>query len=83
MKSRIPKFRSLTEERAFWQTHSATDFLDELTPVVLEFGGPSSRKQSPSVKLSGVEVRILQGVLARLLHAQHRSSSHSPASHKG
>ena len=81
MKSRIPKFSSLNAEREFWQTHSVTDYLDELTPVVLDFGGRPRRKRSASVKLSGLEVRILQGVLARLIHAHRRSSSPS-ASHK-
>ena len=29
MKKRIPKFKSLEEERKFWGAHSVTDFLDE------------------------------------------------------
>ncbi len=32
---RIPAFRSIEEEAAFWDTHSVTDFGDELQPVQL------------------------------------------------
>ena len=32
-KSKIPAFKSIAEEAAFWDTHDLTDFLDELTPV--------------------------------------------------
>lgn len=74
MKSRIPRFQSLQEARAFWQTHSVVDYLDDLTPVKLEFATP--RKKSVSVKLSGLEVRILQDVLARLTHPRPRAPSH-------
>lgn len=31
--SRIPIFKSLEEEAAFWDTHSSEEFADELTPV--------------------------------------------------
>ncbi len=32
-KSRIPTFKSIEEEAAFWDTHSSEEFADELTPV--------------------------------------------------
>jgi hypothetical protein len=32
-KSRIPRFKSIAEEAAFWDTHSLADFADELEPV--------------------------------------------------
>jgi hypothetical protein len=32
-KSRIPNFRTIEEEAAFWDTHSSEEFADELTPV--------------------------------------------------
>ncbi|MBI4354427.1 MAG: hypothetical protein HY595_04245 [Candidatus Omnitrophica bacterium] len=64
MKSHIPHFKSLNEEREFWQTHSVTEFEDELTPVKVRFVSP--RKKSTSITLTGVEIRVLQGVLARL-----------------
>lgn len=69
MKRRIPKFKSLDEERQFWQTHSATEFLDELTPVTVKFVKP--RRESLSVKLTGLEVRIL-GARVRPHASAHR-----------
>lgn len=40
--SRIPKFKSLEEEANFWDTHSVTDFEDELEDVkiVVELAKP-------------------------------------------
>ena len=32
-KSRIPTFRTVEEEAAFWDTHSSEEFSDELTPA--------------------------------------------------
>lgn len=32
-KSRIPTFKTIEEEAAFWDTHSIEEFADELTPV--------------------------------------------------
>ena len=74
MKSRIPKFKTLDEERRFWQTHEATEFLDELTPVKVRFTAP--RNKSVSVKLSGIEVRILQGILSRLTGTRAHAAPH-------
>src|SRR5262249_14138653 len=39
-KSRIPAFASREEEAAFWDTHDATDYLDELTPVTMRAAHP-------------------------------------------
>ncbi len=30
---KIPKFRTIQEERAFWDTHDVTDYLAELKPA--------------------------------------------------
>ena len=32
-KSRIPTFKTIEEEAAFWDTHSSEEFVDELTPA--------------------------------------------------
>lgn len=32
-KSRIPAFKTIEEEAAYWDTHSIEEFADELTPV--------------------------------------------------
>lgn len=36
-KRRIPEFKSVQEEAAWWDTHDITDYLDETTPVELVF----------------------------------------------
>src|SRR5687767_10625091 len=35
--SRIPEFKTLEEEAAWWDTHDVSDYVDELTPVTLDF----------------------------------------------
>ena len=44
---KIPKFKSIEEERKFWDTHSVTDFLDELEFVDIKFV-----RKKPMVTLS-------------------------------
>ncbi len=39
-KSKIPRFKNYEEEAAFWDTHSVTEFEDELEKVDLEFKRP-------------------------------------------
>jgi len=63
MKQHIPTFKSLAEERRFWQTHDVTDFWDELTPVVLRFTGP---KRAQSIRLTPIELRALRSLLLKL-----------------
>jgi glutathione S-transferase len=36
---RIPAFNNIEEEASFWDTHSITDYLDEMEPVNLVVGG--------------------------------------------
>src|SRR6266852_6095920 len=44
-KSRIPAFKTIEEEAAFWDTHSSEEFADELTPVEdVKFVKASSKK---------------------------------------
>lgn len=71
MKSKIPKFKSLEEERRFWQTHDTAEFWEELTPVKIRFSAP--RRPAISIHLTGQEFRVLQGLLARLTHSHLRS----------
>lgn len=35
-RGRIPSFRNIEEEAAFWDTHDTSDFSDEFTPVDVE-----------------------------------------------
>ena len=76
MKSRIPKFKSIEEERHFWQTHDITEFWDELTPVKLKFTTP--RRKAISITLSPMEIHTLQDILVRLTGRRlHPSVLHS------
>ncbi len=44
-RSRIPTFKTIEEEAAFWDTHSSEEFADELTPVEnVKFVRASSKK---------------------------------------
>lgn len=40
MKYKIPQFKSVQEEAEFWDTHSITDYLDEMRPVKIKFAKP-------------------------------------------
>ena len=62
MKRKIPKFKSLEEERKFWDTHSVTDFLDELKPVKIEFVRP--KKKLLSVRLDINQIKSLKEIAA-------------------
>lgn len=58
MKTRIPKFKSLEEERRFWDTHSITEFMDEFKPVQIKFIKP--RKKLVSVRLDSEQIEALK-----------------------
>lgn len=60
MKSRIPKFKSLEEERKFWDTHSITEFIDELEPAKVEFRRP--KKKLISLRLETQQIESLKKV---------------------
>lgn len=87
MKNRIPKFRSLEEERKFWDTHNSTDFLDELTPVKLKFVRP--KKKLISLRLDTThlarlkEIAAIRGIgyltLMRIWILERLSREHRPA----
>ena len=45
IRSRIPTFKTIEEEAAFWDTHSSEEFANELTPVEnVKFVKASSKK---------------------------------------
>lgn len=44
--SKIPDFASVLEESLFWDTHDFTDFLDETTPVTINYLGSIGEKLS-------------------------------------
>src|SRR5437867_4068187 len=48
--AKIPRFQSEQEESEFWDTHDATEFLDETAPADLKFIGPPPRKVLISIR---------------------------------
>ncbi len=60
MKNKIPKFKSLEEERNFWDTHSVTDYLEELKPVKVEFSKP--KKKLISLRLDTPQIKDLKKI---------------------
>ncbi len=60
MKKHIPKFKSLEEERRFWDTHSITEFIDELKPVKVEFVRP--KKKLISLRLDAPQIESLKEI---------------------
>ncbi len=60
MKRKIPKFKSLEEERRFWDTHSITNFLDEIKPVKVQFILP--RKKLISLRLDSPQIESLKEI---------------------
>lgn len=63
MKRRIPKFKSLEEERRFWDTHSITEFMDELKPVKVKFSKP--KKKLISLRLDSDQIKSLKEIASR------------------
>lgn len=57
---RIPKFKSLEEERKFWDTHDITEFLGELKPVKVEFKRP--KKRLVSLRLDTQQIQSLKEI---------------------
>jgi len=49
-KRRIPTFKTIEEEAAFWDTHSSEEFADELTPVEHVKFVPARSKKALTVR---------------------------------
>ena len=93
MKKQIPKFKSLEEERRFWDTHSITEFIDKLKPVKMEFIRP--KKKLISLRLDTPQIESLKEIashkglgylsLIRYWISERLSKEHHPrlAHHKG
>ena len=50
-KSRIPEFKSIAEEAKFWDTHSFSDFWDEMEDVEIEFLDEPKREKTITVRV--------------------------------
>ncbi len=57
--SKIPKFKTHEGEARFWDTHSLTDYMDELKPAHLEFPRP---KHLVSMRLEERQIRELKAI---------------------
>ncbi len=45
MKPRVPTFKAEDEERAYWATHSAAEFIDMLPAVQIEIVAPRRKRE--------------------------------------
>jgi hypothetical protein len=80
-KNRIPTFKTIEEEAAFWDTHSSEEFADELTPVEDVKFIKARPKRALTVRLEEDTLEILtreareKGIgpstLARMLILEH------------
>ena|SRR5215467_8121469 len=80
-KSRIPTFKTIEEEAAFWDTHSSEEFADELTPVEDVQFVPARSKKALTVRFDedtfeelsreAREKGIGPSTLARMLILEH------------
>ncbi len=63
---RIPSFQSIEEEAEFWDTHSFTDFKDELVParvkVSRNLSGPLSVRLDPQDRAELVRQATARGI---------------------
>ncbi len=64
-KSRIPEFKTIEEEAAFWDTHSFTDFEDELEDVDIVFDLKEPRDET-------LVVRVQKGIKEQLSRVAQR-----------
>lgn len=60
--SKIPIFKDEKEESEFWDTHEATEFLDELEPVDIVFVDARPKKSAISLRLERETVSRLKEV---------------------
>jgi predicted DNA binding CopG/RHH family protein len=60
--SKIPKFASEQEEADFWDTHSITDYLDELTSVEVTVVDARPHKEQISLRLDRQTITQLKAI---------------------
>jgi len=96
-KAKVPKFRNREEEAAFWDTHSLTDYLDEIESVDVEIKEPLSHVLSVRIdskdakeletlaKGQGVGITTMARVLLKqaLIQHEHRETEGAFSKHPG
>ena len=60
--AKLPKFETLDELVAFWDTHDFTDYLDEMEEVDLETGLPGHTPESLHIRLDKVSMQRLKEI---------------------
>ena len=73
--SKIPTFTTDQEEAEFWDTHSVTDFLDELKPVTVVYQSVRTKPQNDAVIHVKVSAKLKQR-LDQQAKAQASNLSH-------
>ncbi|MDP2762915.1 MAG: CopG family antitoxin [Enterobacteriaceae bacterium] len=58
--SKIPKFKSDKQTRAFWDTHSLSDYAEDLKPAHIRFRKP--HKEVVSIRLESTLIQALKDV---------------------
>lgn len=58
--SKIPIFKSYQEEAEFWDTHSVTEFLDELKPVTVVYEPMRAKSKKDAVIHIKVSAKLKQ-----------------------
>lgn len=58
--SKIPTFVSYQEEAEFWDTHSVTDFLDDLQPVTVVYEPARTKSKHEAVLHVKVSAKLKQ-----------------------
>lgn len=65
MKSKLPRFKSKSDEAAFWETHSVAEYLEDLrkiddlfalSPILSEQIKERAKKKSISIRLARWEI---------------------------
>lgn len=56
---KIPTFKTITEEAAFWDSHDVTDYLSEMKPAKVSFQLGSPKKETLTIRLqSGLKNKL-------------------------
>lgn len=72
-KKKIPKFKTEEEEARFWETHSLTDYVDELEEVELEWVPEEDTCPKCGASMEGetVDIELDDGLCIRNVHRYH------------
>ena len=75
--SRIPTFKSYQDEATFWDTHSVTEFVDELKPVQIVYRPEASRTKKAHARYDAVVHVKISAQLKQLLDQKAKAQDSS------